>query len=92
MVLVLLTPAAADAHPLGNFTVNSFSALRVQPNRVLVDHVTDRAEIPTQQLTFADDPDLENLDAGADSRLEPSRLPARGEQAHARRGRAHASR
>ncbi len=54
--LVVLKPAAAAAHPLGNFTVNSFSALRVQTTRVLVDHVTDRAEIPTQQLTFAGDP------------------------------------
>jgi nickel/cobalt exporter len=56
IVLMLLTATAAAAHPLGNFTVNSFSALRVQPSRILVDHVTDRAEIPTQQLTFADDP------------------------------------
>jgi ABC-type nickel/cobalt efflux system permease component RcnA len=56
MGLLLLGAGAAAAHPLGNFTVNSFSALRVQPSKVLVDHVTDRAEIPTQQLTFASDP------------------------------------
>jgi nickel/cobalt transporter (NicO) family protein len=56
IVLLLFTSTAAAAHPLGNFTVNSFSALRVQPSRILLDHVTDRAEIPTQQLTFADDP------------------------------------
>jgi nickel/cobalt exporter len=56
VLLLLLSAAAASAHPLGNFTVNSFTALRVQPDQILVDHVTDRAEIPTQQLTFADDP------------------------------------
>ena len=56
LLLLIALPAAASAHPLGNFTVNSFDALRVQTDRVLVDHVTDRAEIPTQQLTFASDP------------------------------------
>ena len=56
VLLLLLSASAASAHPLGNFTVNSFTALRVQPDQILVDHVTDRAEIPTQQLTFADDP------------------------------------
>ena len=58
LLILLLGPAAglvlmaapAAAHPLGNFTVNSFSAIRVQPDQVLVDHVTDRAEIPTQQI------------------------------------------
>jgi nickel/cobalt exporter len=56
VLLLLLSATSASAHPLGNFTVNSFTALRVQPDQILVDHVTDRAEIPTQQLTFADDP------------------------------------
>ncbi len=56
LALLFVTAAAAAAHPLGNFTVNSFAALRVGTGHVLVDHVTDRAEIPTQQLTAADDP------------------------------------
>jgi ABC-type nickel/cobalt efflux system permease component RcnA len=56
VALLAGTSATAAAHPLGNFTVNSFSALRVQPNRVLVDHVTDSAEIPTAQLANASDP------------------------------------
>ncbi|MCW2548344.1 MAG: high-affinity nickel-transporter [Mycobacterium sp.] len=55
-LILLLSATAASAHPLGNFTVNTFTALRVQPSQVLIDHVTDRAEIPTQQLTFAGDP------------------------------------
>ena len=39
--------APALAHPLGNFTVNSFAALAVEPSAVRVDVVVDRAEIPT---------------------------------------------
>ncbi len=45
--LVLAPPA--QAHPLGNFTVNSYSGLSVQPRAVLVEHVVDYAEIPTIQ-------------------------------------------
>ena len=42
-------PGAASAHPLGNFTVNVFSGLRVGPDRVHVDLVVDMAEIPAFQ-------------------------------------------
>jgi nickel/cobalt transporter (NicO) family protein len=41
--------APAAAHPLGNFTVNSYSGLRVGPDRLVVDYVLDMAEIPTFQ-------------------------------------------
>jgi ABC-type nickel/cobalt efflux system permease component RcnA len=44
--LALVVPATS-AHPLGNFTINHYSGLRISPNDVLVDHVTDFAEIPT---------------------------------------------
>jgi len=46
---VLLTPALASAHPLGNFTVNTYAGLRVGADRVDVDYVVDMAEIPTFQ-------------------------------------------
>ncbi len=46
--LLVLAPAAS-AHPLGNFTVNSFSGLRVEPRAVAVRLVVDSAEIPTVQ-------------------------------------------
>ena len=49
---VAAAPSAA-AHPLGNFTVNSSSTLVVEPTAVRIDHVVDRAEIPTLQA-FAD--------------------------------------
>ncbi len=49
VAIVVLTPALASAHPLGNFTVNSYAGLRVGPDRVDVDYVVDMAEIPTFQ-------------------------------------------
>ena len=45
----LLMPAIASAHPLGNFTINRYAGIRVQPDRVLVHYVVDMAEIPTFQ-------------------------------------------
>lgn len=48
---------AASAHPLGNFTVNVYSGLRVGPDRMLVDLVVDMAEVPTYQARRAIDSD-----------------------------------
>ena len=49
---VILVPAAAvSAHPLGNFTVNTYSGLRVAPDHVRIDFVVDMAEIPALQTT-----------------------------------------
>jgi len=45
--LVLLLPAAALAHPLGNFTINHFAGMRVGVDRIRLDVVIDWAEIPT---------------------------------------------
>jgi nickel/cobalt transporter (NicO) family protein len=45
----LAAPAAATAHPLGNFTVNRFSRVEVAAHRVYVLYVLDLAEIPTYQ-------------------------------------------
>ena len=44
--LALVVPAAS-AHPLGNFTINHYSGIRVEPDAIVIDHVTDFAEIPT---------------------------------------------
>jgi len=38
-----------DAHPLGNFTVNTYSGLVVRPDSISVDFVVDMAEIPAYQ-------------------------------------------
>lgn len=42
-------PAVASAHPLGNFTINHYAALRVGPSEVRLDVVVDLAEIPAFQ-------------------------------------------
>jgi len=45
----LAGPAAAQAHPLGNFTVNRYSGVELSGNRVYVKYVLDMAEIPAFQ-------------------------------------------
>ncbi|MFD8260849.1 sulfite exporter TauE/SafE family protein [Streptomyces griseoluteus] len=55
---VLLGSApAADAHPLGNFTVNRYDGLVAAPGTLHVTHVEDLAEIPATQAK----PDLARL-------------------------------
>ena len=49
VVLLPLAATAALAHPLGNFTINHYAGIRVEPDRVLLDVVIDQAEIPTFQ-------------------------------------------
>jgi ABC-type nickel/cobalt efflux system permease component RcnA len=48
-VLALLAPAAASAHPLGNFTVNHFTRIEPSGDRLYLFYVLDMAEIPTFQ-------------------------------------------
>jgi ABC-type nickel/cobalt efflux system permease component RcnA len=48
-VAALLLPAAAHAHPLGNFSINHLSTVSVSADRVDVRYVLDQAEIPTVQ-------------------------------------------
>ena len=48
-VAALVLPAAASAHPLGNFTINRFSRLGTSGPRLYVLYVLDMAEIPTFQ-------------------------------------------
>lgn len=49
LLLALAVPAAALAHPLGNFTINHYSGIRVSPDRIVLDQVFDLAEIPALQ-------------------------------------------
>jgi nickel/cobalt exporter len=50
----LLAPAAAAAHPLGNFTINRFSRVEASGHRLYVRYVLDLAEIPTFQAGHID--------------------------------------
>jgi nickel/cobalt exporter len=54
--VALVAPAAAQAHPLGNFSINHLTEVRVAPDRVDVRYVLDQAEIPTfQERGLSDD-------------------------------------
>ena len=55
--LVPIVAGVALAHPLGNFTINHYAGIRVEPERVLLDVVIDEAEIPTFQASQAFDLD-----------------------------------
>ena len=49
LLLLTATAPAASAHPLGNFTINTYNGLRVEPQAVAVRMIVDYAEIPTVQ-------------------------------------------
>ena len=49
LAAALLAPAAASAHPLGNFTVNRFARVEIAGHTLYVRYVLDLAEIPTYQ-------------------------------------------
>ena len=67
--LVLGAPGAAQAHPLGNFTVNRYAGIELSGGRAYIHYVLDLAEVPTFQ------------DGGA---VKAPRLPGgRGEEARA---------
>ena len=42
-------PSTAQAHPLGNFTINRYSLIELSPGTVHVTFALDIAEIPTFQ-------------------------------------------
>ena len=49
VVVALAAPAAASAHPLGNFSVNHEALVSISADRVDVTYLLDQAEIPTFQ-------------------------------------------
>jgi ABC-type nickel/cobalt efflux system permease component RcnA len=70
----LAAPAAATAHPLGNFTINRYSRVDVSGDRVYVLYVLDLAEIPTYQAGRIDARVYaKRLAAGARLRLDGRR-------------------
>jgi len=69
--LGLVLPAVVAAHPLGNFTINHFAALRVASDHVGLDVVIDRAEIPAFQ-------ERQRLDANGDGTLQDAELAGQG--------------
>jgi len=67
--LALALPAVAAAHPLGNFTVNRYAALRVEAGMLSVRYVVDMAEIPAYQEIAA-------LDRNRNGALDPDERDA----------------
>lgn len=72
--LALIVPAIVLAHPLGNFTINHFAAIRVAPTAISLDVVIDRAEIPAFQESQRIDLDGDGVVAPAE--LEQARQAA----------------
>ncbi len=81
--LVLVAPKRAEAHPLGNFTINHYSELEFADGEARVDYVLDLAEIPTfQQKGRLDaDGDGEMSDGEAEAYLDRE-LPGLVEALH----------
>jgi ABC-type nickel/cobalt efflux system permease component RcnA len=57
LLAALVVPGLVAAHPLGNFTINHYAGIRVEPDRILLDIVIDHAEIPAFQARLAFDTD-----------------------------------
>jgi nickel/cobalt transporter (NicO) family protein len=76
-VAALLAPAAAHAHPLGNFTINHFAAVELAGDRVYVRYVLDLAEIPSfQERGRIRRPEFaRSLADGLELRLDGRRVP-----------------
>jgi nickel/cobalt transporter (NicO) family protein len=70
-------PAAASAHPLGNFTINHYAGIRVAPDGIALDVVIDTAEIPTFQ-------ERQRIDADGDGQVSDEEIEAERHVACAR--------
>jgi ABC-type nickel/cobalt efflux system permease component RcnA len=70
---VLAVAGVVAAHPLGNFTINHYAGIRVEPDRILLDVVVDQAEIPTFQAR-------QEADADEDGELSDSEVDAARER------------
>jgi len=76
LAAVLLLPAAAQAHPLGNFSVNHLTEVTVSRDRIDVRYIVDAAEIPTLQKTADAVLELPRLQLTVDGRAVPLRAAA----------------
>jgi ABC-type nickel/cobalt efflux system permease component RcnA len=65
LVVVFFWMPAANAHPLGNFTINHYAGLQVAQDGVGIDYVLDMAEIPAFQ-------EINQLDINRNHQAEPA--------------------
>jgi nickel/cobalt transporter (NicO) family protein len=66
-MLALLPSRQAEAHPLGNFTINHYSGLKFADGAAHVTYVLDFAEIPTLQQRSVLDTDGDGKLSGAEA-------------------------
>ncbi len=64
-----LHPGRAEAHPLGNFTINRYSRIELSAGTIHVRYVIDMAEIPTYQ-------EHGMIDTNGDGALDPAERDA----------------
>ena len=74
VAVLLLGPAVVAAHPLGNFTINHYAGVRIEPDRVLLDVVIDQAEIAAFQARQGFDTDGDG--SVSDEEIEAGRVLA----------------
>ena len=69
-VLVMMGIAAvALAHPMGNFTISQYTAIRLDAGAAVVRYRVDMAELPTAD-------ELPNLDTNSDGKVSPEEIKA----------------
>jgi nickel/cobalt transporter (NicO) family protein len=75
VVFASLSPREAQAHPLGNFTINHFSSLEFAGESARIIYVLDLAEIPTLQQKESLDADGVLSDKESEAYLD-ARMPS----------------
>jgi nickel/cobalt exporter len=86
-VFASLLPREAQAHPLGNFTINHYSRLEFTDGRAHLDYVLDFAEIPTFQQKGKLDPNGDGkLSEGEASAYLDASLPSIVKNVHLKVG------
>jgi nickel/cobalt transporter (NicO) family protein len=63
LITAALAPEPASAHPLGNFSVNHLTQVRISEGRAQLHYILDQAEIPTFQ-------EAQQFDANGDGRVD----------------------
>ena len=76
LLLLMVTPVVALAHPLGNFTVNRYSRLEVTGQQVGLLYIVDMAEIPAHQ-------ERSQMDRNGDNTIDQAEQAAYVEQLQA---------
>jgi nickel/cobalt exporter len=67
LIAALCMTAPAFAHPMGNFSINHYSKIDLQSNKIVVHYLIDLAEIPTYQELQQD-----NIAAVPNGSLDPT--------------------